>query len=293
MEYILENPYLKVTVTTWGAQVKGVIRKGDEVEHIWQADPAVWGYHAPILFPYTGRLKDGILEAKGKTYRCDIQHGFARTMEHSLVYQNKTTLVLQLTNTPETLALWPYKFRLMSAFTLEGDSLHHTLTVENRDDDPMHFGIGYHPAFAIPFDDKHTATDYELRFDKLESPLCLVTAPKGLVTGETYYLGKNITSIPIEDGMFDNDSHCMVSLNSTKLGIYEKDTGRGVVCDIQDFPYTLIWSKPGMPPFVCIEPWNSLPSPAQGSCRWEEKPAAAVIAPGETWSTTLRTAFIR
>lgn len=293
MEYILENPYLKVTVTTWGAQVKSVIRKGDEVEHIWQADPAVWGYHAPILFPYTGRLKDGILEAKGKTYRCDTQHGFARSMEHSLVYQNKTTLVLQLTDTPETLALWPYKFRLMSAFTLEGDSLHHTLTVENRDEDPMHFGIGYHPAFTIPFDDKHTATDYELRFDRLESPLCLVTAPKGLVTGETYYLGKNITSIPIEDGMFDNDSHCMVSLNSTKLGIYEKDSGRGVVCDIQDFPYTLIWSKPGMPQFVCIEPWNSLPSPAQGSCRWEEKPAAAVIAPGETWSTTLRTSFVR
>ena len=49
MEYVIENEYLKVTVTTWGAQVKSVIRKCDNVEHIWQADKSVWGYHAPIL----------------------------------------------------------------------------------------------------------------------------------------------------------------------------------------------------------------------------------------------------
>ena len=41
MEYIIENEYLKVTVTTWGAQVKSVIRKCDGVEHIWQADKSV------------------------------------------------------------------------------------------------------------------------------------------------------------------------------------------------------------------------------------------------------------
>jgi len=58
-EFTIENEYLKVTVTTWGAQVKSVIRKCDCVEHIWQADPAVWGYHAPILFPHAGKVVDG------------------------------------------------------------------------------------------------------------------------------------------------------------------------------------------------------------------------------------------
>ena len=42
-EFTIENEYLKVTVTTWGAQVKSVIRKCDNVEHIWQADKSVWG----------------------------------------------------------------------------------------------------------------------------------------------------------------------------------------------------------------------------------------------------------
>lgn len=45
--------------------------------------------------------------------------------------------------------------------------MHHTLTVTNPADaaEELRFGIGYHPAFRIPFDDKHTTTDYEFRFD--------------------------------------------------------------------------------------------------------------------------------
>ena len=61
----------------------------------------------------------------------------------------------------------------------------------------------------------------------------------------------------------------------------------------EKFPYTLLWSKPGMPQFICIEPWHSLPSPEGGSIKWEEKAAAAVLASGEAWSTTLSTSFVR
>lgn len=292
MEYILENDYLKVTVTTWGAQVKSVVRKSDGVEHMWSADKAVWGYHAPILFPYTGRLAEGKLEARGQIAEAG-PHGFARGSTHSFVRQTADQVVLELTEDPQTLALWPYKFRLLSTFTLEGDTLHHTLTVENRDTDTISFGIGYHPAFTLPFDDSHRFTDYELRFSGVESPICLGTAPKGLLNGEIYHLGKNIRSIPVEEGMFDNDSHCMVNLSSQTLGLYEKDSGRGVVCHIGNFPYCLIWSKPGVPRFICIEPWMSLPSPDDGDTKWENKPAAARVRPGDSWSCTLSTSFVR
>ena len=292
MEYSVENRYLKLTVTTSGAQIKSVVRKEDGVEHMWQADPAVWGYHAPILFPYAGKLAEGFMEAKGRIY-AGGQHGFARLMEHTFVEQTEDTIVLELTDSPETLCKWPYKFRLVSTFRLEGDTVHHTLTVENRDAGRLHFGIGYHPAFAIPFDDEHKATDYELRFSSLESPLCLSTQPTGLINGECYYLDRNIRSIPIDQHLFANDSHCMVNLNSKYLGLFEKDSRRCVVCRIEGFPYTLIWSKQGMPKFVCIEPWNSIPSQENGSTVWEEKPAAAVLEPGEKWSTTLSTSFVR
>ncbi len=292
MEYTIENEYLKVTVTTWGAQVKSVLRKCDGVEHIWNADKSVWGYHAPILFPHAGKVVDGIIEAKGGRFESG-QHGFARLMEHSFVDMTADTIVLELCSNEETLAKFPYEFRLVSTFTIEGDTLHHTLTVENLDEEKLPFGIGYHPAFTIPFDDKHSFSDYEFRFSEMESPLCINCLPKGLVHGDNYYLGTNLTSIPLTEHLFDNDSFCMVNLSSEKLGIYEKDTGRGVVCDISSFPYCLIWSKPGVPHFVCIEPWNSLPSPENGTSDWNTKPAAAVLLPGEAWSTTLSTSFVR
>ena len=291
-EFSIENEYLRVTVTTWGAQVKSVIRKCDNVEHMWQADKSVWGYHAPILFPHAGKVVDGKIEAKGQVFE-SAQHGFARGMEHRFLEQTEDTIVLELQSCPETLARFPYEFRLISTFTLDKDTLHHTLTVENLDEEKMPFGIGYHPAFTVPFDDQHVATDYELRFSEMESPICLNCLPTGLVQKDHYYLGSNIHTIPVDEKLFANDSHCMTNLRSETLGIYEKGTGRGVVCNIADFPYTLIWSKPGMPKFICIEPWQSLPSPQDGSIRWEEKPAAAVLTPGEAWSVTLSTSFVR
>ena len=291
-EFTIENEYLKVTVTTWGAQVKSVIRKCDGVEHIWQADPAIWGYHAPILFPHCGKVSEGKLEAKGQIF-ASSQHGFARGMEHDFVTQAADTLVLELCANAETLAKFPYEFRLVSTFTLERDTLHHTLTVENLDEEDLPFGIGYHPAFALPFDDKHTVSDYELRFDEMESPICLNCLPTGLVQKDHYLLGSNIRTLAVDENLFANDSHCMTNLRSTTLGLYEKDSGRAVICNIADFPYTLIWSKPGLPRFVCIEPWHSLPSPQDSSISWAQKPAAAVLLPGEAWSCTLSTTFAR
>ena len=86
---------------------------------------------------------------------------------------------------------------------------------------------------------------------------------------------------------------CVLREAREELGIYEKDTGRAVICDISGFPYTLIWSKPGMPRFVCIEPWHSIPSAENGDHKWEHKPAAATVNPGESWSTTLSMTFQR
>ena len=292
--YTIENDLLKVSVTTWGAQICSAVRKCDGVEHIWQANPDVWGYHGPVLFPYAGKLTDGKLCARGQVWENAPQHGFARNLEHTLVRQSSDEIVLELVDTPETLAQWPYRFALVSTFRLEGDRLIHRLTVENRDDEDIRFGIGYHPGFTIPFDSSHQCTDYELRFDSPQSPMCLGCLPKGLLNGNCTYFGSNIQTIPITPSLFANDSHCMTGLTAKTLGLYEKGTGRGVECDISGFPYTLIWSKPNWPmEFVCIEPWMSLPGTEEGSTQWSDKPAAATVAPGRSWSVDLAIRFTR
>ena len=289
MKYTIENEKLKITVDSLGAQLCSVICKEDGVEHIWEGDPTLWEDHAPILFHYTGRLPDGKFTVKGQTFEGGI-HGFAQHFEHTMIRCESNLLIMQLKASSETLEKWPFRFKLESTFLLDGDTLHHTLRVENIGKEDFLFGIGFHPGFAIPFDNQHTYMDYELRFEKMESPICLSTAEGGLVGDKVYCLGNNITAIPLDEQLFANDSHLMVGLHSKTLGIYEKDSGRAVVCSIGNAPYNLIWSEPGVPRFVCIEPWQSVPNPV---VEWENKPAAACLAPGESYAATMRTAFVR
>ena len=86
----------------------------------------------------------------------------------------------------------------------------------------------------------------------------------------------------------------MAGLRTKTLGIYEKDTGRSIHCNIEGYPYTLIWSAAAKPVrFVCIEPWQSLPAAETDPQAWEQRAAAACLAPGESWQTTLSTTFDR
>lgn len=293
MNYILENEQMKLTVSSHGAEPISVIMKKSGEECLWCGDKAVWGRHAPILFPYTGKLSNGEMIVDGKSYKGG-QHGFARDMEHTLAEQTSEKLVLELHSNEETLQKFPFEFVLRSTFTLEGNAVNHTLTVENIGTKQLSFGIGYHPAFTCPFDDKHGTEDYEFRFDQMESPMVIDARPNGLLSGKCYYLGTNLTKIQLHDRLFDNDSYCMTNLKSTKLGIYEKDSNRSIVCDIKDFPYTLIWSALSEKiHFVCIEPWHSLPGVENGTSEWEKQASAAVLESGESFSTTLAMTFNR
>ena len=180
------------------------------------------------------------------------------------------------------------------AFRLDGKTVHHTLTVRNPGTEELRFGIGYHPAFNIPFDAQHTTTDYEFRFDQPESPVILDARPNGLLSGKCYYQWKNQQAIQLTDDLFANDSFCMAGLRTKTIGIYEKGTGRKITCNVEGYPYALIWSAPAKPVrFVCIEPWHSLPAAETDPQQWSQRAAAACLAPGESWETTLSTTFER
>ena len=292
MQAVLRNEFFTLTVDTLGAEAVSLKNAAGE-EVLWQADPEVWPRHAPILFPWTGELPQSSYSHKGKTYHV-VKQGFARDVEHTMTHHTEALLEFELHANAETLPKWPYAFVLRSTFTLEGETVHHTLTVENPVEEELRFGIGYHPAFAFPFDDRHVTEDYEIRFDGIESPLCVSAQPNGLLNGESYYLARNVEAIPLTDDLFDNDSHAMVNLRSGHVSVIEKDTGRSVICDVSDFPYTLIWSAAKKPlHFICIEPWHSLPGEENGPLEWEQRPCAASLKRGESWSTTLSTTFVR
>ena len=208
MQTTISNEFLTVTIDTHGAEVVSVKNsKGEEL--IWQADPAIWDRHSPVLFPWAGRLANGELVHNGKHYSGG-QHGFIRDLEHILKQNNGISAQLMFRADEETKTLrFPFDFEFTSVFTLDGHTLHHEVHVKNCGDENMRCGIGFHPGFSIPFDENHTTTDYEIRFEQEESPIILDCLPHGLLSGKSFYQWKNTQAIPLTDTLFDNDSFCI------------------------------------------------------------------------------------
>ena len=291
MQATIQNELLTLTADTRGAEMVSVKNHNGE-EMLWCGDPAAWAGHAPILFPWAGNYPDGYTY-QGKTYP-GARHGFARRAEFTLLEAAGDTMTFALYSSEETHALYPFDFVLKVQYHLVGWQVQLTVTAENKSGAAMPYGLGFHPAFAIPFDDKHTTTDYEFRFDKLENPLLVNTLPRGLATGACSLLGTAMDKIPLTDQLFANDSLCLTGLTSHMLGIYEKDTGRHISCEITGYPYVLLWSAlTETVRFVCIEPWCTLPGQEGGGMELMEHPAAAILQPGEQHSTVLKIDFAR
>ena len=293
MEYTLNNKELIVKINSLGAELTSVVQADTGRQMLWQADPAVWGRHAPLLFPWAGNLRDKKFTWQGTSY-AGGQHGFARDLEFALVSHTQERLELVLRSDAQTRERFPFDFALHSIFTLQGRTLTHTVQVEACGQQELRFGVGFHPGFACPFDDAHQLKDYEFRFDAPQSPVVIQTdANTGLVTGRQWPLEEEpIQAIPVQQEMFDNDSICLSQLTAKTISIMEKDTGRSVELGIQGVPYVLLWSKAGVPlRYLCVEPWHCLPDTETASGNWAEKPCTAQLAPGESWQTSLPITF--
>ncbi len=99
---VLENEFLKVEINAKGAQLTSVYSKATQTEHLWQADPNVWPWHAPNLFPVVGALINDELLVDGKTYPMQ-RHGFARQSEFIILESDEVhTAAFSLPNSEKT-----------------------------------------------------------------------------------------------------------------------------------------------------------------------------------------------
>ena len=78
--HILENEALTLAIADKGAELSRVWDREAGCERLWGADPTVWNRHAPILFPFVGKVIDGKYRVNGREYEMKTQHGFARDL---------------------------------------------------------------------------------------------------------------------------------------------------------------------------------------------------------------------
>jgi len=153
MQHILENEALKLCIDDAGAELCSVLDKASGCERIWTADPAIWNRHAPILFPFVGKVVDGKYRVGGREYSMKTQHGFARDMEYTCVEETPSSVSHRLLPTAKLQECYPYSFCLDIRHSLDLENprlLHIAWRVENRGRDLMYYSIGGHPGFLMP-----------------------------------------------------------------------------------------------------------------------------------------------
>lgn len=144
----LKNTALTLNISLHGAELTS-IRDSFGREFLWQADPAFWKRHSPVLFPIVGSLWDKHFRVNGREYEMG-QHGFARDMDFRLVSEREDEMWFELNSSPETLAKYPYEFTLRIGYRLEANKIHVMWEVSGDDSQTIWFQIGAHPAFYLP-----------------------------------------------------------------------------------------------------------------------------------------------
>ena len=259
MLYTIQNEYLTVQINDQGATLWSIKDK-DGTEYLWQGDEKYWGDRAPNLFPYIARMTKGQYQLAGKTYHMDI-HGFAKDMVFAVEQISDSHIVFSITNTEETYSQYPFEFCFSIIYKLEGAKLSTTYYVRNDDEKTMYFGVGGHPGFNVPFEKDTVFEDYYLEFDSVRDVKRVGFSEDCFVTGEltNFPLEKNIR-LPLTHNMFDDDA-IVLTYMPTSVILKARHSSKGISVTYPDMKYLGIWHMPKTDaPYICIEPWSSLPS---------------------------------
>jgi galactose mutarotase-like enzyme len=249
----IENEYLKVTFRTKGAEMTSIFNKETQTEHLWQADPAVWPWFAPNLFPIVGGLNNNELHVNGQSYHMS-RHGFTRESEFGLVDTQETHAKFSLPFSESTLAVYPYRFEFQVLYDLFDRELRINYKVVNRDEKTIYFSMGAHPAFRVPFFPDEQYEDYYLKFETSEPLITHLLSDKGLISGETEAVATEDQKLWLTKQLFDRDALVFKNITSKKVSIHSKNHEHSLSVGFENFKDLGIWAKPGAP-FVCIEPW--------------------------------------
>ncbi|EAC8432587.1 aldose 1-epimerase family protein [Listeria monocytogenes] len=274
----LENEVLLVEMKTAGAELTRIFHKDTGLEYLWNADSKFWGRHSPVLFPTVGRLVDDTYLVDGKQYHLG-QHGFARDRDFQVIEQTENTVRFELDADEDSLAIYPYKFKLSIVYTIEKNTVAVSYEVENTDNKRIYFSIGAHPAFHLPLTDGTTFEDYYLDFGTEENleTLCL-EGPyrsgeiKKIVDEPARYL-------PLSYDLFKNDALIFEALKQKEMTIKSEKTPHYVKVSFPEFPFVGVWTAKAGTPFLCIEPWYGIADGAGESVELRDKAGIEHLEP--------------
>lgn len=280
--HILQNNFISATFKTKGAEL--VSLKSDSIEYIWQANPNVWGKHAPILFPIIGKLKDDEYTYKGKKYAMQ-KHGFSRHSDFKVVEKTATNILFEQITTPEIKSTYPFEFILQVEYRLSKSSLRTEYRVKNPSNkEDLYFSIGAHTAFSCPFEVGQNRSEYQLVFDKKAAPKSQ-SIVDGLYTEKAiqHFTEDGILNLP--DTIFNDDALTFNPNPFSKVTFVHQPTHKKYLSiTFKNYPYLGIWSMNNTSRFICIEPWHGIADAVDTNKEFTQKEGIVKLLPKEEFS---------
>ena len=272
---------LSATINPLGAEL-WALRDAQGLDYMTAADPAFWAGHAPVLFPIVGALAGGHFRHDGQGYTLP-KHGFARTSRFALADQSPSNARFRLTDSPETLAIYPFPFTLDLEFRAEGDVLRQVATVTNPGHGPLWFSFGFHPAFAWPLPGGAAKEDHRIVFAQDEpQDIRRIDPLSGLLLPDPQPSPAKGNHYTPDASQFEADALIWDHLASRSL-TFGAEHGARLEIGFPDTPMLGVWQKPGAA-YLCIEPWQGIADPLGWQGELRDKPGVVELAPGASRS---------
>lgn len=291
MIYTLSNDNIQASFNSLGAELISVKDK-EGCEYIWHADPKFWASHSPIMFPICGRLPNGKYTFEGKTYEM-VHHGFARSSEFELAEKTDSKIVFALKANDKTRAIYPFEFELKITYTLNGNKLEMRGDIKNTDTKTLPASFGAHPGFNVPLD-SGSFDDWYVEFDEDCTPDLIIFSENLLDSGKrSPYPLKDSRILPLSHSLFEIDGVFLTHI-AKKATLKSDNSSRSITLTFPQMSYLGLWHAPRTEaPYVCIEPWCSIPSMEGMPDDIMQKQAMFHILPNKEKSVSLLMEFDR
>ena len=285
MNYKIENDVFEIGITEIGGELCSFKSKKTAKEYIWQAEPEIWGSHAPVLFPIVGGLKNNTFFHNDKEYSLP-RHGFIRRNESlKVIEQSTNSIIIQLLSNPKTLESYPFHFDFQIQFSLKGNKLNIAHKVINKGNDIMPFSLGAHPAFNCPLNESESYNDYYIEFQQEEDLNTWELNQEGLISHEGKKILHNSKVIKLHAGLFKNDALIFKSLKSKEIKLASRKSSQEIIVQFHDFKSLGLWAKP-QASFVCIEPWLGYADSENTTQILSEKEGIILLKPQEEFNAS-------
>ena len=303
-KYILENEYLRVEASAFGAELQSIKDKTTDFEYLWHGDKAYWARRSPILFPIVGKVWNGRMLYQSEEYPLS-QHGFARDCEFEAInvldlnrkfnyrFSSFSAMAFLLSSNADTRKIYPFDFDLYVVYLLEGRSVKVHWVVDNKTDGDIYFQIGAHPAFNYRDFDTEAAIQGYMKFNRSGYLSLTRLECGGYAAKERGDFFVQESGIPITKDTFAGDAL-----------VFENQLNSVSLCDKQgeayielsfDAPVVGLWSpaKVGYAPFMCIEPWYGRCDDSNFDGSYNNKPYINHLQKEEIFKTSYVMNFIK